>query len=260
MSNDSSKLPNHTPDALPHPLIGFLVAAFTFIIGSILGGLLVELLLTITGSSKANPGPLFASDTVLQFAYMFLAYASMLAIALGCIRWGSYSLRAFGLRRPQLKDAGLAVLAFVAYIAMYLVIAVVAERLVPSLDLDQKQDIGFDKLQGIVPLTAVFLMLVVVVPFVEEFLMRGVLFSSLRKKMPFVLSAVITSVLFAALHLGGGEAGAGPLWVAAIDTFVLSLVLCYLRERTGRLWAGVGLHAIKNSIAFAALFIFASNT
>lgn len=260
MSNDSSKPLTRTPDALPHPLLGLLITVAIFIGGSIVGGLLVQLLLVVTGGNRVDPPTLFGSDTILQYAYMVLAYASMLAVALACIRWGSYSLGALGLRRPRLKDAGLAGIAFVAYIGLYLVLALVAQQLIPSLDLDQKQDVGFDELQGVVALTAVFLLLVVVVPFVEEFLMRGLLFSSLRKKMPFVVASVITSVLFAVLHLGGGEAGAGPLWIAAIDTFVLSLVLCYLRERTGRLWAGIGLHAIKNSIAFAALFIFASNT
>jgi membrane protease YdiL (CAAX protease family) len=260
MSNDSSKLPADTPDTLPHPLVGLLITVAAFIGGSIAGGLIIELLLTITGGNRVDPPSLFGSGTVLQYVYMVAAYASMLAIAVACIRWGSYSLQAFGLRRPRLKDVGLAVLALVAYIGMYLVLAAVAAQVIPGLDLDQKQDIGFDQLQGVFALTAVFLMLVVVVPFVEEFLMRGVLFSSLRKKMPFVVAAIITSILFAVLHLGGGEAGAGPLWIAAIDTFVLSLVLCYLRERTGRLWAGIGLHAIKNSIAFAALFIFAGNS
>ena len=85
--------------------------------------------------------------------------------------------------------------------------------------------------------------------------MRGFLFGALRRSTGFWISAAITSVIFASLHLGGGEQGAGLLWIAAIDTFILSLALCYLREKTGRLWASIGLHAIKNGVAFVALFI-----
>ena len=55
-------------------------------------------------------------------------------------------------------------------------------------------------------------------------------------------------------HLAEGGA-AGPLWIGFIDTFILSLVLCYLRVKTGSLWAGITLHALKNGIAFVALFV-----
>ena len=42
--------------------------------------------------------------------------------------------------------------------------------------------------------------------------------------------------------------------LAAATAFVLSLVLIYLREKTGSLWASITLHAIKNGVAFVALF------
>jgi len=48
---------------------------------------------------------------------------------------------------------------------------------------------------------------------------------------------------------------AGPLYIAALDTFILSLVLIYLREKTGSLWASITLHAVKNGVAFMALFV-----
>jgi membrane protease YdiL (CAAX protease family) len=60
--------------------------------------------------------------------------------------------------------------------------------------------------------------------------------------------------VFGLPHLAqGGDAG--PLWIAFIDTFILSMVLVWLREQTGNLWAGIVLHAIKNGIAFVSLFI-----
>ena len=64
---------------------------------------------------------------------------------------------------------------------------------------------------------------------------------------------LVTSVIFGALHTLTGKDGL--LWIAAIDTFALSLVLCYLREKTGNLYASMGVHAIKNGIAFLALFV-----
>jgi hypothetical protein len=86
-------------------------------------------------------------------------------------------------------------------------------------------------------------------------MVRGFLYSSLKKALPVVWAVVLTSGIFAIAHLSGGGA-TGPLYIAALDTFVLSLVLIYLREKTGGLWASITLHAIKNGIAFMALFVF----
>ena len=73
--------------------------------------------------------------------------------------------------------------------------------------------------------------------------------------MPKIVAALITSIIFATAHLEFGE-GAPLLWVAAIDTFVLSLALVYVRERTGRLWGSMGVHALKNTVAFVSIYIF----
>ncbi len=51
---------------------------------------------------------------------------------------------------------------------------------------------------------------------------------------------------------------AKPLWIAAIDTTLLSGFLIYLREKTGALWSGMMVHAAKNLIAFLFLFVFVS--
>jgi membrane protease YdiL (CAAX protease family) len=63
--------------------------------------------------------------------------------------------------------------------------------------------------------------------------------------------------LFASAHLDEGGS-AGPLYVGAVDTFILSLSLIYLREKTNNLWASMTLHACKNGFAFVALFIISS--
>jgi len=91
-------------------------------------------------------------------------------------------------------------------------------------------------------------------PLVEETVFRGFVFAGLRNKLKFVWAALATSALFASAHLQIGN-GQPLLWVAALDTFTLSLVLCYLREKTDSLWPGILLHALKNGIAFLSLFV-----
>ena len=59
-------------------------------------------------------------------------------------------------------------------------------------------------------------------------------------------SALFVSSVFGLVH---GQ------WNVALDTFVLSMVMIALYEKTNNLWASVLLHGIKNFIAFMALFV-----
>jgi len=120
-----------------------------------------------------------------------------------------------------------------------------------QINLGQKQELGFDQLFTSGQKLLALVSLVVLPPIIEETVFRGFLFSGLRKKCNFIVAALVTSVLFASLHLLASSQG--PLWIAGLDTFVLSLVLCYLREKTGALWAPMMLHALKNVIAFTIL-------
>jgi len=96
-------------------------------------------------------------------------------------------------------------------------------------------------------LIIIFAALVVVAPLAEEMLMRGFLFAKLRAKLPFWPVAVIVSLLFAVAH-----------WQlnVGIMTFILSMFTCRMREKTGAIWAGVGLHMVVNLVAFSLRFIF----
>jgi membrane protease YdiL (CAAX protease family) len=59
--------------------------------------------------------------------------------------------------------------------------------------------------------------------------------------------------MFGLAHLQLGS-GTAVVWAAGIDTFLLSLVLVYLREKSGVLYAGMLVHALNNLIAFGVHF------
>jgi membrane protease YdiL (CAAX protease family) len=143
------------------------------------------------------------------------------------------------------------------YFVLYLLSVGLISHFVPGLNVNQQQQIGFNNVHGAAPLVMTFISLVVLPPLAEEIMVRGFLYSSLKKALPTASAVIVTSALFASAHLPEGGA-AGPLYIAALDTFVLSLVLIYLREKTGSLWASITLHAIKNGIAFVALFVFSA--
>jgi len=189
-----------------------------------------------------------------QFAYILIAEA----LAVGAIYWflrrRRLGLSVIGLRRPKLSDPVYGLIALPVYFFFLLAVVGIISRYVPGLNINQQQQIGFNDVHGAVQLSLTFISLVILPPLAEEIMMRGFLYGSLRKVMRVVPAALITSGLFAAAHLPEGGA-AGPLYIAAIDTFILSLVLVYLREKTGGLWASITLHALKNGIAFVALFV-----
>ena len=234
---------------------GVVFVIALFLAAQVIGGLILALYFGLTGASESEITRLYGDSVYVQFGYVLLTEIIVIIGLYLFLKYYKSTFRTIGLKRPRLKDVGYGLLAVVPYYAVFILVTIASGALFPGLDTNQKQEIGFDNVQGLWPLAATFLVLVLLQPLIEEIMVRGFLYSSLKKAFPIVLAALITSLLFGAAHLAGGGSG-GPLYIAAIDTFVLSLFLIYLRERTGSLWASVTLHSIKNGIAFLALFIF----
>lgn len=144
-------------------------------------------------------------------------------------------------------DIGLGMAGYVIYFLIFIAVTLTLSKLIPAYNADQAQDLGFNVLFGI-ERTIGFIVLVVVAPLAEELVMRGFLFGKLREsKMPFWPAALIVSVAFGIAH---GQ------WNVGVDTFILSMVACYLREMTGTIWPGVIIHMLKNAVAYILLFVF----
>lgn len=157
-------------------------------------------------------------------------------------------------RKPKLKDAVYAVGVFLIYLGVLVTATSLIRFFIPGIDADQEQQLGFSKDIAGEALILVFIALVILPPLMEEILIRGFLYTGLRAKLNKIAAAIIASVVFGLAHLQLGS-GAPPLWIVAIDTFILSLFLIYLREKTGSLWSGIFVHGIKNGLAFLVLFI-----
>lgn len=158
-------------------------------------------------------------------------------------------------RRLSWSDAGYTVSGILVYFGLFIAAILVLNQILP-IDTDQEQAIGFERGITGVNLWFAFASLVVLPPLAEEIIFRGFLFGTLREHhASLVWSTAITSLLFATLHLFGSADG-GLLWIAFVDTFVLSIVLCYTREKTGAIWGCIGIHALKNGFVFLNLFVF----
>jgi len=259
--NDPEDPPkSEPPKAAWSPVAAVLYTIGLFFVTQIIMGIAIGLYARLAYGDTSQAAEWLSSSIMVQFLYILLTEIMVVCGVLLFLKHRGMGLRFLGLTRPRfLTDPLIAVGGFVLYFVLYIVLAAVVTTLVPSIDLDQRQDVGFQAANGLLPLAVVFLSLVVLPPIAEEILLRGFLFGSLRARISFVWAAIWTSIIFAIAHLQGGEQGAPLLWIAAIDTFVLSLVLCYLREKTGRLWAPIGLHMLKNGVAYVALFILHSS-
>jgi membrane protease YdiL (CAAX protease family) len=193
------------------------------------------------------------NSITIEFAYILIAEATILGSVYLVLKRRKLGFRHIGFgRRPSWHDLGVALLAFVGFIFSLVVITAVLKALWHGYDTDQLQDVGFKTVTSNAAKLVAFISLVVLPPIGEETLMRGYLFSGLRSKWSFVAAGLFTSLFFGAAHLLTGQSGL--LWAAGIDTFVLSLFLVYLREKTGALYAGMGLHALNNVLAFFVYF------
>ena len=86
-------------------------------------------------------------------------------------------------------------------------------------------------------------LIVIVPPLVEELAFRGVLYGALREVMTVRETMIVSSFLFALLHLS----------IPSLLTHMpLGLYLAWLRERTGSLWPGVFAHACHNALVVVA--------
>jgi uncharacterized protein len=179
-----------------------------------------------------------------SFVLYGLFEALVLLVVYVMLRVYRVSWRHIGLSRWHLKYILLVVGGYFTYLVLSMAVRYVVSSVVHVQD--EAQQIGFEHPSG-GELVLVFMMLVLLVPFVEEVLFRGFLFKGVRSAFPFWVTALVVSVLFAVAH---GQLDVG------IDVFALSLVLCYLREKTDSLWPGIMLHATKNAIAFLILFVY----
>jgi membrane protease YdiL (CAAX protease family) len=214
-----------------------------FVLAQVVAGLLLVGLKAI-GVSFEN-----VNSSTFQTVLAACIYLLAIAIVIG-IPW---LIRKYRTTRKELgldswmswTDVLLAPVGFIAYIILSLILTAFASHL-PFYNAEQVQDTGFAQLSYGYEYVLAFLTLVVIAPVAEEILFRGYLLGKLRKHVPIWAAILVTSALFGAIHLA---------WNVGVDVFALSIVLCLLRIRTGRLWPSILLHMIKNGLAFYFLFI-----
>jgi membrane protease YdiL (CAAX protease family) len=84
----------------------------------------------------------------------------------------------------------------------------------------------------------------VLAPVAEELFFRGYFFTALRNWKGVWPAAILTGVVFGAIHAGSAPVG------YLVPLAVFGFALCLLYWRTGSLYPCIVLHALNNSLAF----------
>jgi membrane protease YdiL (CAAX protease family) len=244
-------LSGRTPGKKPAKNLGgparlILLTLLIFLASQVIAAFIAEL-----GLSVIHPGAhQNLNDSIAgQFVFILIAEGLAAWLVLWIVRSRGVSLSAIGLgRRPQTKDIYKALAGFGVFWVLLIIASQIVNSLSPEL-VNQKQNIGFTNIRNGTENLLAFISLVILPPLGEEILVRGYLYSGLRRVWRFVPALVVTSLFFGAAHLEFGS-GTPLVWAAAIDTFLLSVVLVYLREKTGALYAGMLVHMLNNLLAF----------
>lgn len=223
-------------DAPPWPPWAAFVALVGAFAGALFGGLIVAFVGAAFGASLEDPPPAvnIAATVVQDVAFVAVPLLLSLLVARRVApEW-------FGLRRtPLLSAIGITVgLAF-----LYLVLTGIWAGVLGLDEPDRLPDsLGVE--QSTAALIAVCVLVTVIAPIAEEMLFRGFMFGALRNWRGPIVSALITGILFGAIHAGGTELQFLP------PLALLGVLLALLRLWTGSLLPCMVVHAINNCVAF----------
>jgi CAAX amino terminal protease family protein len=147
------------------------------------------------------------------------------------------------------QDLALALVGFILAMILSGIFLDIASHILPNFNKAQSQNLLFQRGTMIHPwqFLMAFISIVVITPFVEEVIFRGMIYGQLRK-INIPLAIFLTSLLFGIVHF---QLNVG------ITVFVMSVIMCLIREKiTKTIWSGIVIHMIKNGIAFAILYIY----
>jgi membrane protease YdiL (CAAX protease family) len=208
-------------------LLGLLVALLgTFV----LSGVLAVAYLVLGVDDPGNTD---------SFEFVALAAQSAAFVVTALLmtgRFGPPSAQQFGFRPFKRSAVGWALVALAAYFVLSAIYISITQP--PSDNLPQQ--LGADKSTTLAIMTGIFV--IGIAPPVEELFFRGFLYQSLRTRMGPLGGAILSGLIFGAVHLKLDY---------LVPLAILGTLLCFLFQKTGSLWPCILVHALNNAIAFS---------
>lgn len=161
------------------------------------------------------------------------------ALVFARLSGGAPTARDFGLvKAPVGRAIGLLVAVWLAFFALSAIWAL-------ALSLDEKQELpeqlgAGDSLANTI---LVVFLLTIAAPLGEELFFRGYFFQALKNWRGVLPAAILTGVVFGAMHAGSAPAG------FLVPLALFGIGLCLLYHWTKSLYPSIALHALNNSLA-----------
>jgi membrane protease YdiL (CAAX protease family) len=211
-------------------VVAFAASLFVFVV---IGAFAAAL-----GANVDNPGPtLTVIGTVVQDA-MLVIVAVIFASRVARPR-----LWQFGLRPARFwNTVGMSAAALFTY---YAFVGIYSALVKPHGEQTVTQDLGASSSTARMVIAGI--LVIAIAPVAEEVFFRGFFYKALRSRFGIVSAALIDGAVFGVIHY----TGSGTLEILPILA-ALGFIFCLLYERTGTLFSTIALHAINNTIAYAA--------
>jgi membrane protease YdiL (CAAX protease family) len=225
-------------------------------VGLAVGGMAAGLVATVIVLSAVTLADLGLSETARNILLMLPLQIGGLAGTAVAFLW--MTDRGFGyvrLRKPSLKQLGIAFGSIFAMIAAVIAVTVVIESLgQQAADHATTQQIESD------PRLALYMIplaLFVIGP-CEELLFRGVIQTKLTESFGARGGVVVASVVFSLVHVpsyGGLSAGLSQLGITLGVLFSLAIILGTVYEKTDNLAVPIVAHGFYNAVLFGITYI-----
>ncbi len=222
-------------ESAPTPRFPYATWGVQMAIGGVLIALGAGIVMGVPAVIIDNPSNGDLSDAANAVVQLATALGFLLVPVAIATRWGDSSvgvaLRRLGVRgfRPS------AIKWMLAAVGAYLVFAALYAGIFGS---PHQEDIA----ESFGSLPVQILLIVIAAPVSEEVCFRGMLFGGLRTRMPRIAAALLSGLIFGALHALTGISAVPPL-------IFFGFVLALLYEKTGSIVPGILLHMLNNSIA-----------
>lgn len=175
----------------------------------------------------------FNGDLVAQEAFWSGLVCTLLILGIVHLWKREHMALFLGLRLPSVKQVGI-------WLGVFLLLGLVIEgiaRFNPAFQTDfMKQVIG-----STTNMTMLYLGVGVLAPVFEEFLLRGLLFGSVRHIMDEHATVAITAGVFTLMHMQYD-------WTVMLLVLPMGVVLGYSRSRSGSLLLPIMLHMMNNIV------------
>lgn len=210
------------------------------------------ILLSLFGVESSSIVDVINDNMPVRILISLVAGLASIYVILRFLKWRKIQPKKFLLLKNKLTP-GNAIDVVLLYGIYFLVLIAVTVFLgvVTNININQAQDLGIAKPGDLNSKLMIFTLVVLLPPIFEEILFRGFLFNMLKKRVSTRVAVVLTCVLFGAAHLEFQNLN----WIAAVDTLIFSGFLIYISQKHKSLYSSMLLHALKNFIAFYALFV-----